>query len=138
MTCVIRGLYQRIRFTLTGPDSPWSSLTVEPLSGSYYQGWGDQAGQWISAGSDGDWEAFWQDPDGQLVSSGQYRMEGETVYLNPVELYPPSGAAPSTSWLTRYTFQDGQLVSAAATIMLGFYDRPELTCPVDLENPPAW
>lgn len=134
MTCVIRGLYQRIQFRVTGPGEPWSTLTVHPLTGSYYQSTLDH---WGRTGSDGDWEAFWQDPDGKLVSSGQYRIEGDTVYLNQVELYPPSDGPSVTTWLTKYTFRDGQLVSASATIMLSFYDRAELTCPAE-GGPPNW
>lgn len=114
LLCTERGVSQPLRFTVLGPERPWSSLTVEAVRPAFY---GLDPDHLVEDGPSFS-DRFAADPDGAVLASGQFEIihddEGWTVGLDLREA-PQSNGDIVYRWASTYRFVNDRLVGAQAS-----------------------
>lgn len=111
--CAIQGQFEPVRFTITGPGQPWTTLRAESAGQAQY--WRSGTGGWAYQAAD-NWTMLVTDPDGAIAASGDYDIRGDAsaywVGIGWRDAWSSTGTMSAQVRVTGYAFEGGQLIAA--------------------------
>lgn len=111
--CVVQGQFEPVRFTITGPGQPWTTLRAESAGQAQY--WRSGTGGWAYQPAS-HWTMLVTDPDGAIAASGDYDIRGDAsaywVGIGWRDAWSSTGPMSAQVRVTGYAFEGGQLIAA--------------------------
>ena len=111
--CAIQGQFEPVRFTITGPGQPWTTLRAESAGQAQY--WRSGTGGWAYQTAS-HWTMLVTDPDGAIAASGDYDIRGDAsaywVGIGWRDAWSSTGPMSAQVRVTGYAFEGGQLIAA--------------------------